>query len=180
MTQDALLTLFFFSYQGPSAFETTGAHYGNPEEHEVRQLATFLGAARGRYAAPSPGVIRVSRALRIFIGDKELKMRPMAKTVLLLFLKHPEGIVLKRIGDYKAEMEADYRRVSRSSSPEEIEMRIGRLLDIFSNELNVNISRVNAALSGLVPIAEESKYLVSGRAGKPKSILLDRTLVIWE
>ena len=104
----------------------------------------------------------------------------MAKTVLLLFLRHPEGILLKRISDYRAEMTADYRRCMRSLDPEDVERRIQRLMDIFSNELNVNISRVNAALAALVAPEEEQLYRVSGRAGTPKSILLDRTLVIWE
>jgi len=39
---------------------------------------------------------------------------------------------------------------------------------------------VNAALSALVAPEEEQLYRVSGRAGTPKSIRLDRTLVIWE
>jgi hypothetical protein len=54
------------------------------------------------------------------------------------------------------------------------------LLDIFSNELNVNIARVNAALSALVAPEEKQLYRVSGRAGSLKAIPLDRTLVIWE
>jgi len=44
----------------------------------------------------------------------------------------------------------------------------------------VNISRVNAALDALVAPEKQQLYRVNGRAGKPKSIPLDRTLVIWE
>ena len=77
-------------------------------------------------------------------------------------------------------MSTYYGRVMRSMDPQDVDRRIQRLLDIFSNELNVNISRVNAAISALVDPAEEKLYRVGGRAGKPKSIPLDRTLVIWE
>ncbi len=180
MTQDALLILYYFSRPELHFLEESAAIYGDTEEHEAKQLAAFLREASGNVRAPSPGVVRVSHSLRIFIGSKELKMRPMAKTVLLLFLRHPEGILLKRISDYRKEMTSYYRRVTRSMDPGDAGRRIDRLMDIFSNELNVNISRVNAAMSAMVPEEELINYRVSGRAGQPKSILLDRTLVIWE
>ena len=180
MTNDALLALFFLSHQGSRALEEGRTPYGTEEESEARDLLGFVRQARGLYAAPAPGLVRITRTLRVYIGPQELKIRPMAKTVLLLFLRHPEGILLKRISDYRAEMTADYRRCMRSLDPEDVERRIQRLMDLFSNELNVNISRVNAALAALVAPEEEQLYRVSGRAGTPKSIRLDRTLVIWE
>ena len=180
MTNDALLALFFLSYQGSSALEEGPDSYGPAEECEARDLISFVRQARDCYRAPAPGLVRITRTLRVYIGPDELKIRPMAKTVLLLFLRHPEGILLKHISDYRAEMTADYRRCMRSLDPEDADRRIQRLLDIFSNELNVNISRVNAALTALVGPEEEQLYRVSGRAGTPKSIRLDRTLVIWE
>ena len=180
MTNDALLALFFLSRLGSGALEEGHSRYGTEEECEARDLLGFVRQAHGRYAAPAPGLVRITRTLRVYIGPEELKIRPMAKTVLLLFLRHPEGILLKHLSDYRAEMTADYSRCMRSLDPEDVERRIQRLMDIFSNELNVNISRVNAALAALVAPEEEQLYRVSGRAGTPKSIRLDRTLVIWE
>ena len=180
MTQDASLALFFLSFQDSWALEEGHVPYGSPEESEARDLLSFVREASGRYAAPVPSEVRITRTLRVYVGTRELKIRPMAKTVLLLFLRHPEGIVLKQISDYRAEMAGYYGRVMRSLDPSDVDRRIQRLLDIFSNELNVNISRVNSALSALVSPTEEKLYRVGGRAGKPKSIPLDRTLVIWE
>ena len=180
MTNYALLVLFFLSHQGSTTLEEGGESYGTAEESEARDLLGFIRQASGRYAAPSPGLVRITSTLRIFIGTEELKIRPMAKTVLLLFLRHPEGILLKHISDYRAEMKGYYSRCMRSHDPEDADRRIRKLLDIFSNELNVNISRVNAALSALVSPEETQLYRVSGKAGTPKTILLDRTLVIWE
>ena len=180
MTQEALLALFFLSCQEASSWEERDICYGTAEENEARALLSFVKTATGMAQPPAPGLIRITRTLRVYVGPRELKIRPMAKTVLLLFLRHPEGIVLKQIGDYRAEMRALYARMMRSSDPADADRRILRLMDIFSNELNVNISRVNAALSALVSPSEESLYKVKGRAGHPKSILLDRTLVIWE
>ena len=180
MTQEASLALFFLCFQGSEALEGKHHPYGSEEEGEARDLLSFVQEAGDRYAAPPPATVRITRTLRVYVGEQELKIRPMAKTVLLLFLRHPEGIVLKHIGDYRSEMATYYGRVMRSLNPSDVDRRIQRLLDIFSNELNVNISRVNAALSALVSPTEEKLYRVSGRAGESKSILLDRTLVIWE
>ena len=102
----------------------------------------------------------------------------MAKTVLLLFLKHPEGIPLKHISDYQEELTSYYRRVSRSSTREEIDRRVVKMMDLFNNELNVNIARVNRAVANLVD--EASSYLITGDAGYPKSIPPNRKWVIWE
>ena len=102
----------------------------------------------------------------------------MAKTVLLLFLRHPEGIPLKRIADYREELSAYYRKLSRSLEPGAIDRSIERILDCFSNDLNVNISRVNAAVRTLV--ADASAYQIAGAHGASKRIPLDRTLVLWE
>lgn len=172
--------------------EEPGALYGiRWEEQETRELACFIRRATlelerrradGSGARPSArygaSPVRITQGLRIFIGTEELILRPMAKTVLLLFLRHPEGIPLKHIADYREELSAYYRRVSRSLEPGAIERSIDRILDCFSNNLNVNISRINAAVRALV--AEPSPYQIGGAHGGSKSILLDRSLVFWE
>lgn len=179
------------------SLEEPGALYGiSWEEQETRELVCFVRRAtqelRRRRAdtaqadgSPQASVydqpvpcVRITRGLRVYIGLEELKLRPMAKTVLLLFLRHPEGIPLKRIADYREELSGYYRRVSRSLEPAAIERSIGRILDCFSNDLNVNIARVNAAVGAVV--ANPSAYRIGGTQGGSKSILLDRSLVIWE
>ena len=52
------------------------------------------------------------------------------------------------------------------------------MLDLFNNEINVNIARVNRAVAALVDDA--SYYRIDGAAGHPKRIRLDRKRVIWE
>lgn len=180
--KQALLAIFYLSYLESDALEEGTGVYGPAEEQQTRDMLAFVRQASAQGVLPEcpSSTIRITRNLRIYIGPRELKIRPMAKTVLLLFLRHPEGIVLKRIGDYKAELTADYRRLMRWDEPTQAETRLQRLLDVFSNELNVNISRVNAALGSLVLTSEQERYRVSGGPGQAKSIPLDRTLVLWE
>ena len=159
--------------------------YGNEwEEKESAELLRIVSSAtkemrrRGLSLSAPPKTVRITRSCRIFIGTKEIRIRPMAKSVLLLFLKHPEGIALKRLSEYQGELAAFYRKLSRSSEPAEIESRLSRMLDLFNNEINVNIARVNKAVAALVD--EASCYRIEGEAGHPKRISLDRKCVIWE
>ena len=182
MTDLGLLAIYFLSRKGlEEPFNDYGIRW---EERETEELISFVRAAseevrrRGLSPAIPSQSVRITQTLRVFIGKKELKIRPMAKSVLLLFLRHPEGIQLKCIADYEKELRGIYRRVSRSSSPAEITTRVSRILDLFNNDLNVNIARVNHALATLVD--DTGLYQITGRAGKPKRIQLDRKWVIWE
>jgi hypothetical protein len=179
---EALLALGYLWWH---RLEEPRVPYGlNWEEKETEELLAFVRLAmqemerRGLSPRPLEQTVRITRGLRVYIGPQELKVRPMAKTVLLLFLRHPEGIPLKDIVDYREELAALYRRVSRCSEPVEIEKRVLRILDLFNNDLNVNIARVNKAVAALVDDA--NYYLIGGPAGQPKRIPLDRKWVVWE
>lgn len=168
----------------PVLEESAGSYGLSLEEYETRELMTFVERATQevrRRALSLPAMrIRITRSFRIFVGSKELKIRPMAKTVLLLFLRHPEGIPLKCIGNYRTELAYFYGRLCRSSERLEIDRRVRRMEDIFNNELNVNIARVNAALAALVESSLQKQYRIEGKAGQSKRIPLDRSCVIWE
>lgn len=178
----ACLLLYYLSCGGLE--EPQGVYGARLEETETEELLCFIRSAmreverRGIQVSPPLEKVRITRTLRVFVGRNELKIRPMAKTILLLFLKHPEGIALKQIASYESELAMLYRRVSRSSNPSEIDERVQRILDLFNNDLNVNIARVNRALAQLVDNAAD--YQIAGLAGLPKRILLDRKWVIWE
>ncbi len=182
MIHEGVLALFFLT--SPEWEEPQMPYNLDWEEQETADLLAFVKLAttelsrRGLPSAQEPETVRVTSSLRVYIGIKELKVRPMAKTVLLLFLNHPEGIPLKHISDYQEELTAYYRRVSRSSTREEIDRRVVKMMDMFNNELNVNIARINRAVANLVD--EASRYLITGDAGYPKRIPLDRKWVIWE
>lgn len=161
------------------------------EEQETWELARFIRSAmqeiRRRKEPLRPEIlygqqvvrVRITKGYRIYIGQQELKVRPMSKSVLLLFLRHPEGIPLKQIADYREELAGYYRRLSRSSDREAIERSLDRIVDLFSNDLNVSIARVNAAVASLAG-SSRILYQIGGTSGSSKSILLDRSLVVWE
>ena len=97
--------------------------------------------------------IRVTKDLRILLPDRfdtEIRLRPLVKTVFLLFLRHPEGI------------------------------RFGRLVDPRDNSIHEKAANLAAALSKYFPPEKLHAYALTGKAGAPKRIRLDRALVEWE
>ena len=194
MYEESLLALFYLLGAKDGELESPGMFYGRSlEEEETAELVAFVRMASlelERRGAECPerkalvrkavgaAKIRITRNLRIYVGMQEVTARPMTKCVLLLFLKHPEGIVLKSINDYAAELCLLYRKLSRSDNPLAIENRVQKLLDICSNNLNTNISRANAAMAALVD--EPELYTIKGSAGQPKRIRISRSMIIWE
>ena len=180
MTYNSQLVLYYFLHLAGNCLESAPPDYSAmAQEREATEVALFVQEASALELSPPPlrEIIRITRGMRIFIGQEELKMRPMSKAVLLLFLRHPEGIALKDIGDHKEELTRLYSRVARTDSPDKIERSVARLIDIFSNELNVNLSRVNAALSAL---ENDARHHIDGRAGEKKSFKFFKAIVIWE
>ena len=55
----------------------------------------------------------ISRNYRISLGDdrKEVKLEPLVKSLYLLFLHHPEGIIFKDLPDYRQELAEIYNKV---------------------------------------------------------------------
>ena len=184
------LALYYLSeVAGEAQVEEPVQPYGLAwEEYQAQELAAFVRLAseelRKRQIAPAAlpegPEVRVSPTLRVYIGPEELQLRPLSKAVLLLFLKHPEGIPLKDISDYQEELAGYYRRVSRSDDASLIEQRIRRIINVFEGDITVQISRVNAAITRLVDRPAQDFYKIVGQPGTPKRIPLDRSRVIWE
>ena len=127
--------------------------------------------------------IRVTKDYRILLPDRfdaEIRLRPLLKTLFLLFLRHPEGIRFGALGDYKAEMMDLYQGISGRNDREGMERSIDRLIDPKDNSIHEKASNLSATLARYFPPEQLPAYSLSGKAGGPKRIRLDRSLVEWE
>ena len=127
--------------------------------------------------------IRVTKDCRILLPDRfdtEIRLRPLVKTVFLLFLRHPEGIRFGDLPAYRNELMDLYMGITRRSSGPETEASIDRLIDPRDNSIHEKASNLAAALSKYFKPAQLPAYTITGRAGTPKRIRLDRALVEWE
>ena len=127
--------------------------------------------------------IRVTKDYRILLPDRfdtEIQMRPLVKTVFLLFLRHPEGIRFGDLPAYRGEMLDMYRGITRRAGGPEIEASIDLLVDPRDNSIHEKAANLAAALSRYFRPQELHAYILTGKAGAPKRIRLDRALVAWE
>jgi len=127
--------------------------------------------------------IRITKDFRILLPerfDTEVRLRPLVKTVFLLFLRHPEGIRFGELTDYRQEMTELYMGISPCSDAETARERIARLTDPRDNSIHEKAANLSAALSKYFKPARLPAYTITGKAGTPKRIRLDRALVEWE
>ena len=127
--------------------------------------------------------IRVTKDYRILLPDRfdtEIRLRPLVKTVFLLFLRHPEGIRFGELPAYRNELMDLYLGITRRPSGPETEASIDRLIDPRDNSIHEKAANLAAALSKYFPPKKLHAYTLTGKAGAPKRIRLDRSQVEWE
>jgi len=160
------------------------------DEMDAAALLEAMGLLRKRLAeiAVLEGTddgerIRVTKDYRILLPDRfdtEIRLRPLVKTVFLLFLRHPEGIRFGDLSAYRNELMDLYLGITRRPSGPETEASIDRLIDPRDNSIHEKAANLAAALSKYFPPERMHAYTLTGKAGAPKRIRLDRSRVEWE
>lgn len=113
-------------------------------------------------------------------ADTEVKMEPLVKAVYLLFLSHPEGIVLKCLPDYRKEMTQLYLLLRPYGMTDRVLQSIEDVTNPTLNSINEKCARIRKAFSNLLPKSVSRYYSISGERGEAKKISLPRDLVVWE
>ena len=118
----------------------------------------------------------VDASFNIFLpmnGNVEIEMEPLPKSIYLLFLRHPEGILLKNISDYRAELENIYCKVSRRKNPTVIQRLLSEVTNPISNMLHKNLSIIRAAFFKKLPMDDARLFIPLRNRGREQYVLLD-------
>lgn len=128
--------------------------------------------------------LKVTIDLKILLVDKdnqELKMPPIMKALYLLFLKHEEGIVFKRLSEYRDELLQIYKRFKVNT---QVKKRIVRSIDDITDPLNNSVcekvAKIKKAILSKLDERTAQFYIIQGKQGEKKFISLPREYVIWE
>lgn len=113
-------------------------------------------------------------------GGKEVKMDDLTKALYFFYLRHPEGVALKELQTYENEILHHYMTITGRDDPKVIKNSIDTLLNPFSNNLNVSLSRIKKAFKDVVGDRVAKFYYVDGRYAEPRKVAIDRDLVIWD
>ena len=136
----------------------------------------------GQDPVVEPVRLYIDRAYVIRMGAPdgvELPLRPLVKTLFILFLRHPEGILLKQRELFRQELEDIYTVISPNTDRENVAARIGRLVNLQDNSFSEKTSVLNARLERLLPKGTAEDYKIQGYNGHPRRIPLDSLMVEW-
>lgn len=120
---------------------------------------------------------------RIFLPEYkniEIQLHPLPRAVFILFLRHPEGIVLKEIGDYFAELMSIYEgMIGDNINMEKARESIRRICNPLNNSLNEKISRIHETLRQILDETLAAKYSISGKRSGAFQIMIPEPLICW-
>ncbi len=110
----------------------------------------------------------------------EVVMEPLVKAVYLLFLSHPEGVVLKCLPDYRKELTDLYLLLKPNGLTERVEKSIMDVTNPTLNSINEKCTRIRKIFANILPPGVAKYYTISGKRGEAKKIDLVRANVIWK
>ena len=125
----------------------------------------------------------ITKDYRIILPDydnMEIKMDPMQKSIYLLFLKHPEGIIFKDLPDYRPELLAIYKEIKAGFFSKSSEKSVETVTNPNKNSMNVYCSRILSVFISLFDQRLAKYYYIDGTRTGLKRIALPRNLVDWE
>lgn len=171
--------------------EPSADYGGMLDGMEAAQLMALMVMVQERLKRLGVGVERLAEPVELFI-DKNynirmggadgqiLNLRPLVKTLFILFLRHPEGILLKHRDNYRTELEEIYSTINPNTFMENVKARVARLVDLEDNSFSEKASVLNARLEELLPEGIAGDYQIQGYNGCPRKIRLNPLLVHWE
>lgn len=119
---------------------------------------------------------------RIFftdLGNTELRLTPLEKTVFLLFLKHEEGLQLNELFEHKQWLEETYS-VLGNGTIADMRNSIEQLINPIENSVSEKISRIRNKIEQITGEDLAGYYIIEGLRGEKKTIKLDRNLIAFE
>lgn len=127
-----------------------------------------------------PGVIEVSARLKITIPDfnnLELRLNPLFKTLYIFFLRHPEGVRLKDLVDFRKEFVELYGQLTNTDDNNAIQDNINDLINPHSNSFSQKKSKINKIITDLLGNELSEFYKIEGKRGQAFKIPLDPALI---
>ncbi len=101
-----------------------------------------------------------------YYNELIIRLTPLQKIVYLLFLRHPDGLILKRIGDYFDELQELYLLVKPGADESLARSSVADLCNPLSDSLNQKLSMIRRSLRLQLDRSElVDYYAVGGQRG---------------
>ena len=125
----------------------------------------------------------ITNDYRLFLPDynnMEIEMTALPKALFFLFLRYPEGIVLKELQNHYTELLNIYRQLRPNVDEAKRALTVTKLVNPLSNAANENIARIRKAFVEKFDMHLSKNYIVTGSPGEAYAIPLDRNLIVWQ
>jgi hypothetical protein len=125
----------------------------------------------------------ITRDYRIILPDydvMEINMTPLVKAVYLLFLRHPEGIILKHLEDYRKELVEIYTGIKGLPLDDKMMQSVVDATNPLNNSINEKVARIREAFVTRLKESLATNYIIHGERGEAKRIPLHREFVEWQ
>ena len=159
----------------------------NEVKEKVRKLKSYgvryAEIEATLYEEDTLSTLIITKDYRIIIDGidrQEVHLEPLVKSVYLLFLKHPEGIIFKHLPDYRKELSLIYQEIKPQRLNERAIQSIEDVTNPCLNSINEKCARIRAAFISKFDAHLAKNYYITGERGEAKKIALPRDLVIWE
>lgn len=110
---------------------------------------------------------------------KEVELSHLTKSVYFLFLKHPEGINLKELGNYKKELLNIYTSVSNQLDYDKMTKSIDDVINIETKAIYTHLSRIKSAFYKIMDASFAQYYIVSGSGEEDRKVLFNTFSISW-
>jgi hypothetical protein len=110
---------------------------------------------------------------------KEVELSHLTKAIYFLFLKHPEGINLKELGNYKKELLTIYTSISNQLDYNKMAKSIDDVIDIETKAIYTHLSRIKSAFYKIMDASFAQYYIVSGSGEEERKVLFNTFSIAW-
>lgn len=110
---------------------------------------------------------------------KEVELSHLTKSIYFLFLKHPEGINLKELGNYKKELLTIYNSVSNQLDYDKMAKSIDDVINLETKAIYTHLSRIKSAYYKIMDASFAKYYIVSGSGVEDRKGLFETKDIIW-
>lgn len=123
--------------------------------------------------------INVHNKIRLPYFNKEVELSHLTKSVYFLFLKHPEGISLRELGNYRKELHTIYTSISNQLDHDKMTKSIDDVINLETKAIYTHLSRIKSAFYKIMDASHAYYYIVSGNGENDRKVILNPSAIDW-